>query len=279
MDKPIIRRRGLLKAGAALAVAPTAARAQPKIAPPNIIKAGTLVMSINPTLPPLQFVDDKGQLQGMRVELANECCKKLGLAPEYIRTEFATMIPGLAAKRWDMINTGIFFTEERSKLMYMVPYEQAAISFLAAKGNPLGLKTVDDLAGKRISVELGGIEEKRTREVADMVAKKGLKPVTVMTFNNFGEAFQALRAGQSDAATCIDATAMYQQQHGDFTRAISGVFPQTACFAFANKPLALAVVDALNDLKKDGTYDKLLDQYGVLKIDQPTFSISGPGPG
>jgi polar amino acid transport system substrate-binding protein len=235
-------------------------------------------MSINPTLPPLQYVNDKGELQGMRVELANACAKKLGLTPEYIRTEFATMIPGLAAKRWDMINTGIFFTEERSKLMYMVPYEQAAISFLAAKGNPLGLKKIEDLAGRRISVELGGIEEKRTREVADIVAKKGLKPVTVMTFNNFGEAFQALRAGQSDAATCIDATAMYQQQRGDFTRAISGVFPQTACFAFANKMLAEAVVGALNDLKKDGTYDKLLDQYGVLKIDQPTFAISGPGP-
>ena len=166
-----IRRRGLLEAGAAaslLAVAPAALRAQPKIAPPNIIKAGTLVMSINPTLPPLQFVDDKGELKGMRVELANECCKKLGLAPEYIRTEFATMIPGLAAKRWDMINTGIFFTEERSKLMYMVPYEQAAISFLSAKGNPLGLKTIDDLAGRKVSVELGGIEERRTREVANV---------------------------------------------------------------------------------------------------------------
>ena len=280
MKTPIIRRRGLLKAGAALstlAVAPSL-RAQPKIAPPNIIKAGTLVMSINPTLPPLQFVDDKGELKGMRVELANECCKKLGLAPEYIRTEFATMIPGLAAKRWDMINTGIFWTEERSKLMYMIPYEQAAISFLAAKGNPLGMKTVEDLAGRKISVELGGIEERRTREVADMVAKKGLKPVTVMTFNNFAEAFQALKAGQSDAATSIDATAMFMQQRGDFTRAISGVFPQTACFAFANKPLADAVVGALNDLKKDGYYDKLLDKYGVLKIDEPTFAIKGPGP-
>ena len=279
--KKIIRRRGLLKASAALstlAIAPTAARAQAKIAPPTIIKANTLVMSINPTLPPLQFVDDKGQLQGMRVELANEICKRLGLAPEYIRTEFATMIPGLAAKRWDMINTGIFFTEERSKLMYMVPYEQAAISFLAAKGNPLGLKTIDDLAGKRISVELGGIEERRTREVNDIVTKKGLKPVAVLTFNNFAEAFQALKAGQSDAATSIDATAMFMQQRGDFTRAISGVFPQTACFAFANKPLAEAVVGALDALKKDGFYDKLLDQYGVLKFDEPTISIKGPGP-
>ncbi|WP_421996594.1 ABC transporter substrate-binding protein [Reyranella sp.] len=276
-----LHRRGLLSAGAAasaLVALPAGLRAQPRIAPPNIIKAGTLIMSINPTLPPLQYVDDKGELKGMRVELANECCKKLGLAPEYIRTEFATMIPGLAAKRWDMINTGIFWTEERSKLMYMIPYEQAAISFLAAKGNPLGLKTVEDLAGKRISVELGGIEERRTREVAKMLADKGLKPVTVMTFNNFAEAFQALRAGQSDAATCIDATAMFMQQRGDFTRAISGVFPQTACFAVANKPLAEAVVGALNDLKKDGTYDKLLDQYGVLKVDEPTFAIKGPGP-
>jgi polar amino acid transport system substrate-binding protein len=281
MNKMIIRRRGVLRAGLAassLAVAPSALRAQPKLAPPNIIKAGTLVMSINPTLPPLQFVDDKGQLQGMRVELANECCKLLGLAPEYIRTEFATMIPGLAAKRWDMINTGIFWTEERSKLMYMVPYEQAAISFLSAKGNPLGLKTVDDLAGKRISVELGGIEERRTREVNDIVTKKGLKPVTVMTFNNFAEAFQALKAGQSDAATCIDATAKFQESRGDFTRAISGVFPQTACFALANKVAADAIVGALNELKKNGTYDKLLDQYGVLKIEEATFSIKGPGP-
>src|SRR6266508_1015557 len=256
MTETVIRRRSLLKAGAAASVltaAPGLAWAQPKIAPPNIIKAGTLVMSINPTLPPLQYVDDKGELKGMRVELANECCKKLGLAPEYIRTEFATMIPGLAAKRWDMINTGIFWTEERSKLMYMIPYEQAAISFLATKGNPQGLKTVDDLAGKRIAVELGGIEERRTREVAKMAADKGLKPVNVMTFNNFAEAFQALRAGQADAATSIDATAMFMQNRGDFTRAISGVFPQTACFALANKTAADAIVGALSDLKKDGT--------------------------
>lgn len=273
-------RRTLLKAGSAVAVAaglPGIAQAQPKLAPPNLIKAGTLVMSINPTLPPLQFVDDKGQLQGMRVELANDLCKRLGLTPEYIRTEFATMVPGLPAKRWDMINTGIFFTEERSKLMYMVPYEKAAISFLSARGNPLGLKTVDDLAGRRISVELGGIEERRTREVSEMLVKKGLKPVSVLTFNNFAEAFQALRAGQADAATSIDATAMFMQTRGDFTRAISGVFPQTACFAMANKTLALAIVDALNEAKKDGFYDKLLDQYGVLKVDAP-FAISGPGP-
>ena len=88
------------------------------------------------------YVDDKGELKGMRVELANECCKRLGLAPDYIRTEFATMLPGLAAQRRDMINPGIFWTEERSKLLYMLPYEQAPPTFLAAWSVALPLLAV-----------------------------------------------------------------------------------------------------------------------------------------
>lgn len=161
------------------------ALAQAKVATPNIIKADTLVMSINPTLPPLQFVDDKGQLQGMRVELGNAVAKWLGLTPEYVRIEFAAMVPGLAAKRWDMINTGIFWTEERSKLMYMVPYERAAISFLVSAGNPLKIAKWEDLSGRAVSVELGGIEERRTREVDEMLKKANLKGIDIRTFNNF----------------------------------------------------------------------------------------------
>jgi len=157
----VLDRRELLVGAGALALGiganPRRAHAQAKIAPPHIIKAGTLVMSINPTLPPLQFVNDKGELQGMRVELGNEIAKWLSLTPEYVRIEFAAMVPGLASKRWDMINTGIFWTEERSKLMYMVPYEQAAISFLVTKGNPLNITKWQDLAGRAVSVELGGI--------------------------------------------------------------------------------------------------------------------------
>jgi polar amino acid transport system substrate-binding protein len=274
------RRSVLAGAGAigAAALLPGSARAQAKVAAPNLIKANTLVMSINPTLPPLQFVDDRGQLQGMRVELGNEVAKNLGLAPEYVRIEFSAMVPGLAAKRWDMINTGIFWTEERSKLMYMVPYERAAISFLVAKGNPLKIEKWEDLAGKAVSVELGGIEERRTREVDGMLKAKGLTGITIRTFNNFAESFQALRAGQVEAATSIDATAMFWQGRGDFTRAVAGLFPQTATFAFANKALAEAVVGALNDLKKSGYYDQLFDRYGVLKIEGDTFKIDGPGP-
>jgi polar amino acid transport system substrate-binding protein len=276
-----LSRRAVIGGAGALGVAatlPQSARAQAKVAVPNLIKANTLVMSMNPTLPPLQFVNDRGELQGMRWELGNEIAKNLGLTPEYVRIEFSAMVPGLAAKRWDMINTGIFWTEERSKLMFMVPYERAAISFLVARGNPLKIEKWEDLAGRAVSVELGGIEERRTREVDTMLKAKGLAGIDIRTFNNFAESFQALRAGQVQAATSIDATAMFWQGRGDFHRAIAGLFPQTATFAFANRVLAEAVVGALNDLKKSGFYDQLFDRYGVLKIEGDTFKIDGPGP-
>jgi polar amino acid transport system substrate-binding protein len=281
MFGPRTSRRALIGGAGALGLAaalPQSAGAQAKVSVPNLIKANTLVMSMNPTLPPLQFVNDRGELQGMRWELGNEIARNLGLTPEYVRIEFAAMVPGLAARRWDMINTGIFWTEERSRLMYMVPYERAAISFLVARGNPLKIEKWEDLAGRAVSVELGGIEERRTREVDGMLKAKGLAGLDIRTFNNFAESFQALRAGQVQAATSIDATAMFWQGRGDFHRAIAGLFPQTATFAFANRVLAEAVVGALTDLRRSGFYDQLFDRYGVLKI-EGDFKIDGPGPG
>src|SRR5262249_16563940 len=135
------------------------------------------------------------------------------------------------------------------------------------------------LAGWRLSAELGGIEERGAREIGEQLTQRGLRPLEVRTFDNFAAAFQALRAGQVDSAIALDATAMFQQQRGDFTRAISGLFGQTACLACRDRSLAEAVAGALNDLKRSGTYDELFDRYGVAKHPEPNFAIRGPGPG
>ena len=45
------------------------------------------------------------------------------------------MIPALQAGRFDGINTGMFWTEERSKIAYTVPYAQQTISLAVTKGS------------------------------------------------------------------------------------------------------------------------------------------------
>ena len=240
-----------------------------------LVKKGTLTMSVNPTLPPMQFVDQTGALKGMRVELGEQIAKRLCLTPEYVRIEFSAMIPGLQAGRFDVINTGIFFTEERAKLMQMLVYEDQAISISAAKGNPLKIAKPDDLSGKSIGVEIGGFEERKARELDKQLTDKGMKGMTIRTFENFAMAFQALRAGQVEVALSIDSTGAEYQKRGDFERVLNGLFPTPVALAARNKELAAAMAKVMNDMKADGSFQKLFDQYGVKAADG-AVTVKGP---
>lgn len=263
---------------AAVLVAP-AALAQPcvpRVADAELTKPRTLVLSTNPTLPPMQFVDGQGVLRGMRVELGTEIAKRLCLTPEHVRIEFAAMIPGLAARRWDMINTGMFYTEERARIMQLVRYEQQAISISVPRGNPKKIARIEDLAGLTVGVEQGGFEFRRTQDLAAELTRLGLRPITVRPFDNFAISFQALRAGQLDAAVSIDSTGKEYDDRGEFTRAISGLFGTPINFGFRSKALAHAVAAVLTEMRADGSFQALLDRFGVAAFDGP-FEVVGPG--
>jgi polar amino acid transport system substrate-binding protein len=266
----------MLAAAAALVATPVLGQpCTPRVADAELVRSRTLVMSTNPTLPPLQFVDSGGQLRGMRVELGSEIARRLCLTPEYIRIEFSAMIPGLAARRWDMINTGIFFTEERARLMQMVRYENNAVALSAARGNPLNIREQNDLAGRSIGVEIGGFEERRIREVAAAIAAAGRPAPTIRTFDNFALAFQALRAGQVEAVTSIDAVAAEYDQRGEFPRVLHGLFPTPAALAFRSRALAEETAKVLNEMQADGSLKALFDRYGVSTV-APPFAVIGP---
>jgi polar amino acid transport system substrate-binding protein len=266
-------------AGAAWLAAGAAASAQscqPKVPATELIKPGKLVMSTNPTLPPLQFVDSSGTLKGMRVELGTEIAKRLCLEPEYIRIEFSAMIPGLQSGRWDMINTGIFFTEERAKIMQMIPYENQAISVSIDKASTLKIAGKDDLAGLSIGVEIGGFEENKTKQLDKELKDAGKAGLTIRTFDNFALAFQALRAGQVQGVVSIDAVAKEYDARGDFKWAVKGLYPAPVSVAFKSSVLADAVSGVLKEMKADGSLQKLFDSYGLPMI-SGDYGVKGPG--
>jgi len=247
----------------------------PRVPDSELVKPKTLTLSTNPTLPPMQFVNAQGQLVGMRVELGTEIARRLCLTPEHVRIEFAAMIPGLAARRWDMINTGMFYTEERQKLMFLVRYEEQAISVSVPRGNPKRIGSIADMAGLTVGVEQGGFEFRRTQDIAKELESRGLKPITIRPFDNFAISFQALRVGQLDAAISIDSTGKEYDERGEFTRAINGLFGTPINFGFRSKVLGQAVAQVLTEMKADGSFAALLDRYGVKAFDGP-FEVVGP---
>jgi polar amino acid transport system permease protein len=232
-------------------------------------------MATNPTLRPLQYVDSSGALRGMRIELGEAIAKRLCLEPEYVRTEFSAMIPGLEVGRWDMINTGIFWTEQRAGMMQMINYENEAISVSVAHGNALGIAKPDDLAGRSVGVEIGGFEESKLRQLNQSLVSRGMASIDIHTFDNFAAAFQAMSAGQTDATVSIDPTAAEYARNGGVDRVMSGMFPTPVALAMKSPVLSGAVVAVLNDMQRDGSYAALMARYGLAAHSGP-FSVDGP---
>ncbi|MFD2238112.1 ABC transporter substrate-binding protein [Aureimonas populi] len=262
----------LLLAGVSLS---HAQECTPRVADGDLIKPGTLVMSTNPTLPPLQFIDSSGELKGMRVELGTEIARRLCLEPEYIRIEFSAMVPGLQSGRWDMINTGIFYTPERAAIMQMIPYENQAISISTSTRSGVRIEKLDDLAGLSVGVEIGGFEENQAKAIDAELREKGLDGMTIRTFDNFALAYQALRAGQVDAMVSIDGVAEEYARRGDFDRAIGGLRPTPVALAFQSRALAEAVGEVLEEMRADGSFQALFDEYGVSALDGE-IEVHGP---
>lgn len=67
----------------------------PAVGAPAILRPRRLVVAINATLPPVQYIDEKGNFQGMRIELGNEIAKRLGLEMYWVNVRFDAHIPGL----------------------------------------------------------------------------------------------------------------------------------------------------------------------------------------
>jgi polar amino acid transport system substrate-binding protein len=183
-----------------------------------------------------------------------------------------------------MINTGLYFTDERAGFMHLVPFSVNALALIAAAGNPAGITGPEDMAGKVVGVEIAGFEERKIREINDAQIAKGLASMDIRVFNTYGEVFLALGGGQIDAVFAGDAIGSYYQEKGQFSKAATGLFPGTpGAFAFDEPVLAQAVADALNAMRADGTYDVMMDAYGTTKMDvwdrwpgKFTFFYTGP---
>lgn len=253
---------------------PARAECPPKLV---LVEPGKLQLAINPTLPPQQFVDEKGELQGLNVELGRELGKRICAPTEFVRMDFPAMVPALRGGRFDGIDTGMFWTEERSKLMFMVPYAQQAIGVFGLAASGLTIRSYDDLAGKIAAIEIGTYQERKSKEANEDMVKRGLKPVDLRTFSTATEATAALRAGQVDVVIIVEDAARAISKQRGMQLLLTGFGGTDITFAFRDRTVAAAVAAAFTSMRADGTYDALFDKFGLAKL-ATEFAIRGPGP-
>ncbi len=239
-------------------------------APERIKAAGTLIVCSDVSYPPEEFyAADGSTAQGSDIDIANEIAKRWGVAVEVDNTPFDGIIAALKAKKCDMILSGMNSTDERKKEVDFVDYLKVGQGLLVPAGNPKNIRTLDDLSGKAVAVQLG-TSNKDVLDAKDAELKAAGKPgIDVVGFEKDTDAFQQLALGRVDVfSTDSPVVAYYNslpENAGKFEVGGTPIDPIAIGVALRKddagmKDAVQAVIDAMY---ADGTLKAIVDKWGM----------------
>jgi polar amino acid transport system substrate-binding protein len=235
-------------------------------APAKLVAPGTLTVGSDASYPPQEYIDPSGKAVGMDIDIAEEIASRLGLNLKVVNFKFDDIIPALNAGQFDMVISAMTVTDDRKKVVDFVPYFDAGQAVLVAKGNPKGIKTLDDLSGKTAAAEQGTTEEATLKDLNDKLTKANKPKVNILTYPTDTDAVDQLRVGRADA-TLHDSpvAAYYAKLNPSFEVAIPDYdsAPEGIATAKNNKSMFDAVNAAIMIMKSDGSLDAIKGKWGV----------------
>lgn len=129
----------------------------------QIKKAGKLVVGTSADYPPYEFhkqVNGKDEIVGFDIEIAKQIAKDMGVKLELKEIEFKGLLEALQAGKIDMVIAGMNPTEERAKQVdFSKRYYTAVQSIIIRKEDQDKIKSIADLKGKQVGVQLSTTQE------------------------------------------------------------------------------------------------------------------------
>jgi polar amino acid transport system substrate-binding protein len=242
------------------------------LVPPSIKKKGTLTVAADATYAPDEFIGPDGHtVVGMDADLAKALGAVMGLKVNVVNATFATIIPGLAAGRFDMGASSFTDTKAREKTVDFVDYANVGESFYTKASGGVSIASIADICGKTVSVESSTTEESDAKAQSGKCTKAGKPAVKVLVFDKQTDANLAVSSGRAQLGFADTPVAYYQvkQSHGLFK--IVGAPYAAAPYGLAvpKNGLAKAVLGALIALDRLGTYQKIFAKWGLQGIEIP----------
>jgi len=226
----------------------------------KIKKRGELVVGVKYDTYLFGYKDPKtGKVAGFDVDIAKALAKKIfgdEKKVKLVEVTSKTRIPMLQNGQIDAIIATMTITDERKKQVnFSDVYFDAGQSLLVKKGSPI--KSVKDLKkGTKVLTVKGATS-------GDNVKAKA-PDTQVLEFENYAEAFTALKSGKGDALT-TDNSILYGMAAQDPNYEVVGG-------TFTNEPYGIAVRKGdekftkyinsfLKELKESGEYDRIKKKW------------------
>jgi ABC-type amino acid transport substrate-binding protein len=162
------------------------------------INGGKLTVGMNLQFKPEMYLDN-GQPAGYDVDLLNKLVPDLGVALNIQNLDFNGLIPGLQAKKFDMVSVGLSATPERKKVVdFTRPYVPYALVLGVPTKDASSVTSVDQMnaSGKKITALQGSTGEQ--------LAKKLFPKAKVEGFPDQNAAFLEVATGRADGIVVED---------------------------------------------------------------------------
>jgi polar amino acid transport system substrate-binding protein len=235
--------------------------------PSSVKSSGTLTVAADATYAPNEFIAPDGHtIQGMDADLATALAQAMGLTADVKNVTFDSIIPGLAANKYDLGMSSFTITKEREKTVDFVSYAQAGTSFFVkAQGGP-DIGSLADLCGHTVAAERGTTQASDATAQDKKCKQQGKPGVTLSVYPDQNDANLALSSGRAEVGMADSPPAAYavEQSNGQFK--VSGSQYGVAAYGIAmpkNSGLSKPVLGALKDVMADGTYKRIFTYWGL----------------
>jgi polar amino acid transport system substrate-binding protein len=215
---------------------------------------GTLKLATEGAFKPFNYYDKK-VLKGFEVELGTALAKNLELKADWKSYPFDSLLIGLNEHKYDVVIASHGITPERAKAVdFSSPHYCGGGVIVSRIGGP---KTVGDLKGKKVAVQVGTTWLQKIQEI------RGVGEVK--TYPKDTDALQNLLGGRADAwiTDRFAAIETLKEQGKGKLQLGSMVFHEQIAMAVAkgDSELLKSLNAALFRMLHDGTYEKISMKY------------------
>ncbi|HEX9480028.1 MAG TPA: ABC transporter substrate-binding protein [Methylomirabilota bacterium] len=235
----------------------------------------TLKVGLDPTLPPIMYRDpnNPSKIIGQDPDMIEAAMKCLGLKYELVGLDFGTLVPTLQAGQIQLIWSNIYYTPARAQAADFVNYATTGTAGIVKKGNPKGIKTIDDVCGKRAAPILGTVEDKGFQDASAKCVAAGKPAIEITPYPNAPATSRAIENDRADLSMydVVLVDQVVRSNPDKFERAyyFRSNIKVGVAVKKGNEELVTAVKDAITELQANGTQKALMQKNGI----DPTLAI------
>jgi polar amino acid transport system substrate-binding protein len=234
--------------------------------PDSVKDAGVLRLATSLQWPPFGYKDDNGEPEGIDIDLITVLAEKLGLTLEITDVKFPSIIPGVETGRFDIGANQLSRQPEREKVVQFVVYFRSYLGLLVRRG--VTDVDVDHLCGRTLALTQGSAQIKVAEQLSKDCVAQGKDEIGFLFYPNSADTYLAVANGRGDGFLTGQAVGVYIAKHNDKLHMTKSTLAETASIAGIvvdndNDQLAEALQIALVSAIEDGSYMKILEEYGA----------------